>query len=100
MAVPLGALPVGLTVAITKFEEGVDGGPPRGCYWQVRQRPPPRLKKTLMAGRMGGGGVLPMDPTMATIESEEDVGGGAPAGVSIPSYVQTHFCSYKVKHGK
>jgi hypothetical protein len=97
MAVPLGALPVGPTVAITEFEEGVDGGPPRGCYWQVRQWPPPRLKKTLMAGPMG---VLPMDPTTATIESEEDVGGGALAGVSIPSYVQTHFCSYKVKHGK
>jgi hypothetical protein len=64
----------GPTAATTEVEEDIDGGP--------------------------HGGVLPMDPTMATIESVEDVGGGAPAGVSIPSYVQTHFCSYKVKHGK
>jgi hypothetical protein len=73
---PLGALQAGLTASTTKVEEDIDGGPlealsvgpvasttevednvddsPPGvrCGW-VRQRPPPRLKKTSMAGPLG-----------------------------------------------
>jgi hypothetical protein len=78
MAGPLGALPVGLVVSTTEFEEDIDGGPPRkhcgqvrqrsplsfeddvdggpagGYYRRVRQHPPPSLKMTSMAGPLGG----------------------------------------------
>jgi hypothetical protein len=51
---PRGALPVGPAVATTEVEEDVDGGPLGGrCRW-VRQRPPSSLKRTPMAGPMGG----------------------------------------------
>jgi hypothetical protein len=48
MVAPLEVLAAGPTVATTEVE-GVDGGPPRGCWWQVRQRPQPKLK----AGPLG-----------------------------------------------
>jgi hypothetical protein len=55
--------------------EDIDGGPPRGCWWQVRHRPPLKLK-TLMEGPLG---VLAACPTMATTEVK-DVDGGTPGG--------------------
>jgi hypothetical protein len=53
----------------------VNGGPPWGCWRQVRQRPPPKLKKS-MAGSLGGAAA---DPAAATFEVE-DVDGGPPGG--------------------
>jgi hypothetical protein len=47
---PLGVLPVDLTVVTTEVKGDVDGRPPRGCYQRVQQRPPPKLKETLMVG--------------------------------------------------
>jgi hypothetical protein len=46
---------VGPGVSTTDVEDDIDGGPPGGCYRQVWQHPPPRLKKTLMVGPLGGG---------------------------------------------
>jgi hypothetical protein len=40
-------------IEATTEVEDVDGGPPGGCWRQVRQRPPPKLK-TSMAGPLGG----------------------------------------------
>jgi hypothetical protein len=51
---PWGVLEAGPTVATTEAED-VDGGPPRGCWQQGRQRPPSKLK-TSMAGPLGGVG--------------------------------------------
>jgi hypothetical protein len=50
-------------------------GPLGGCWRQVRQRPPPKLK-TLMAGPLG---VLAADPIVATSEVG-DVDGEPPGG--------------------
>jgi hypothetical protein len=87
MAGLLGVLPAGLASTTTKVEEDIDSGPVRGCYRWVWQRPPPKLKTsmvglptvaplklkmTLMAGPLG---VLPVDPIAATTEVEEDVDG-------------------------
>jgi hypothetical protein len=52
--VPPGVLPVGPVVSTTEVEDDVDGGPPGRHCRQVRQRPPWRLKKTSMAGPLGG----------------------------------------------
>jgi hypothetical protein len=49
-----GVLLAGPAAATTEVEEDVDGSPPRGCYRRVRQRPPPRLKRTSMTGPLGG----------------------------------------------
>jgi hypothetical protein len=47
MADPLGLLSGFLTAATTDVED-IDGGPPKGCWWQVRQRPPPKLKTSMV----------------------------------------------------
>jgi hypothetical protein len=51
---------VGPVASTTEVEDDIDGGPPVGCCRQVRQRPPPSLKMTLMAGLLedaaGGSG--------------------------------------------
>jgi hypothetical protein len=59
-------LAVGPAAATTEVED-VDGGPSCGCWWQVRQRPPPKLK-TSMAGPLG---VLEAGPAAATTEVED-----------------------------
>jgi hypothetical protein len=47
-------LSVGPTVTTTEFGDDVNGSPPWGrCRW-VRQRPPPSLETTSMAGPLGG----------------------------------------------
>jgi hypothetical protein len=46
----LGVLAVGPTTTITKVED-VDGGPPGGCWRQVRQRPSPKLKTSTVDPR-------------------------------------------------
>jgi hypothetical protein len=51
MAGPLGVLAACLTVATIKVED-IDDGPPGGCWWHVRQRPPLKLKPS-MAGAPG-----------------------------------------------
>jgi hypothetical protein len=56
-----------------KVEEDIDGGPLGGSCWQVRQWPPPKLKKTSMVGPLG---VLPACLVAATTEVEEDIDGG------------------------
>jgi hypothetical protein len=61
--------------AATIEAEDVDGGPPRGCWWQGRQWPPLKLK-TSMAGPLG---VLAAGPAADTTEAE-DVDGGPPWG--------------------
>jgi hypothetical protein len=43
MAALLGVLLAGPIAATTEVKGDVDGRPPRGCYWRVRQRPPPKL---------------------------------------------------------
>jgi hypothetical protein len=52
MAGPWGLLS-GFLIAATTGVEDVDGGPPRGCWWQVQQRPPLELE-TSMVGPLGG----------------------------------------------
>jgi hypothetical protein len=54
MAGPLGVLAAGPAVATTDVED-IDGGPPRGCYQDFWQRPPPMLK-TSTVGPLGGAG--------------------------------------------
>jgi hypothetical protein len=66
----------GPPVATTEVED-VDGGPPRGCWRQVCQRPPLKLK-TLMAGPLG---VLAAGPPVATIEVR-DIDGGPSGGAT------------------
>jgi hypothetical protein len=70
-----GALSTGPATATTKVEEDVNGGPLEGRYRWVRQRPPPRLKKTSMVGPLG---VLLVGPEVSTTKVEEDVDGGPP----------------------
>jgi hypothetical protein len=53
MVGPLGVLLAG-PVAATIGVGDVDDGPPGGCWWQVRQWPPPELE-TSMVGPWGGG---------------------------------------------
>jgi hypothetical protein len=64
---------LGFLAAATTDVEDVDGGPPGGCWRQVRQRPPPKLE-TSTAGPLG---VLAAGPTAATTEVG-DVDGGPP----------------------
>jgi hypothetical protein len=47
MVGPLGVLVAGLAAATTEVED-VDGGPPGGCWQQVRQRPPPKFKMSMV----------------------------------------------------
>jgi hypothetical protein len=67
-------LTVGPTAATTEVED-VDGGPPEGCWRQVRQQSPPKLKMS-MAGSLG---VLAARPAAATTEVG-DIDGGHPRG--------------------
>jgi hypothetical protein len=71
---------VGPAVATTEFEEDVDGKPPGGCIWWVRQWPPPRLKKTMMVSPMGA---LPAGPTVTTTEGEDDIDGRPQRGLVV-----------------
>jgi hypothetical protein len=71
---PWGSLS-GFLVAVTTRVGDVDGGPPGGCYQQVQQRSPPKLK-TSMVGPLG---LLSAGPAAATTVVE-DVGAG-PLGV-------------------
>jgi hypothetical protein len=61
-------------VATTNIED-VNGNHPGGCYWDFRQRPPPKLE-TSMAGPLG---VLVVGPAAATTDVD-DVDGGPPGG--------------------
>jgi hypothetical protein len=69
--------PLGGATGSSQFEEDVYDRPPRGCCREVRQRPPPSLKKTSMEGHLG---VLSAGPAAATTEFEEDIDGGPPRG--------------------
>jgi hypothetical protein len=69
---PWGVLAAGPAATTTKVED-VDGGPPGGCWRQVRQRPPTKLE-TSMAGPWG---LLSAGPAAATTEVE-GVDGGPP----------------------
>jgi hypothetical protein len=77
MVGPLGALPAGPAAATTVVEEDVDDGPPGERCRLIQQRPPPRLKRTLMTGPWR---VMSAGLTASTIEVEEDVDGGPPDG--------------------
>jgi hypothetical protein len=59
------------------FEDDVDGGPPGGHYQRVRQRPPPRFKTTSMVGPLG---VMPRGLAASATEFEDDVDDGLPRG--------------------
>jgi hypothetical protein len=78
------------TAATTEVED-VDGGPidggPLGCYWYVRQRPPPKLE-TSMADPLE---VLPAYPTLDTTEVK-DVD-GAPLGGAAGMFDNGHHRS-------
>jgi hypothetical protein len=76
MVGPLGALPAGPAAATTVVED-VDDGPPGERCRLIQQRPPPRLKRTLMTGPWR---VMSAGLTASTIEVEEDVDGGPPDG--------------------
>jgi hypothetical protein len=73
MAPPRGELAVDPVAAITEVED-VDGGPPGGCWRQVRQRSPSKLKMSMAAPL----GVLAAGPVAATTEVEEV--DGSPSG--------------------
>jgi hypothetical protein len=95
MVGPLGVLPTCPGAPTTEVED-VDGGPTRGCCRQVQQRPPPKLKMS-MVGPLGVAagmsdsshhrslrrqwwaplGVLPAGPVAVTTKIE-DINGGAP----------------------
>jgi hypothetical protein len=64
-------------MATTEVKEDVDGGPPGGRCRQVQQRPPPRLKKTSIAGPLGA---LSAGLAIATTEDKEDIDGRPPGG--------------------
>jgi hypothetical protein len=51
---PLGGAAAGLAMPTTEVAEVVNGRPLGGCCTWVRQRPPPKLEKTLMEGPLGG----------------------------------------------
>jgi hypothetical protein len=78
---------VGPGVSTTDVEDDIDGGPPGGCYRQVWQHPPPRLKKTLMVGPLGG--ALRVGPATPTTKVEEDINGG-PLGGAISGFGSVH----------
>jgi hypothetical protein len=54
MAGPWGVLSVFLAAATIEVEEDVDDGDLGGCCRYFRQWLPPKLKKTSMAGPLGG----------------------------------------------
>jgi hypothetical protein len=70
-------LSVFLAAATTKVE-GVDGGPPRGCWRQVWHRSPPKLKMS-MVGPLGGAGGRSGSATTEV----EDVDDGPSSGVLV-----------------
>jgi hypothetical protein len=96
MAGPLGLLAVGPAAATIGVGD-IDGGPSEGCWWQVRQRPPPELETLMMdplgvlaagltaattrVGDINGGplGVLSVGPATATT-GVGDIDGGPPGG--------------------
>jgi hypothetical protein len=79
MVGPLGVLLAGPAASTTEFEDDIDGGPPRGRYRQVRQRPPLSLKTVSMVGPQGA---LSMGSVASTTEVEDDVDGGPPGGAA------------------
>jgi hypothetical protein len=76
---PPEVLSVFLAATTTKVED-VDGKSPRRCWRQVRQRPPPKLK-TSMVGPLG---VLAAGPAAATTKVE-DVDGRPSGGPRAPT---------------
>jgi hypothetical protein len=78
MASHLGVRPECPVAATTKAEEDDDSGPPRGCCQYLWQQPPLKLRKTSMAGPLGG--LLAEYQAVATTEAEDDVDGGPPEG--------------------
>jgi hypothetical protein len=79
MVGPRGVLAVGPTAATTEVED-VHSGPPGGCWWQVRKRPPPKLRMSMV----GPLGVLSGFLAEATSEVG-DVDGGPPGGAGSRS---------------
>jgi hypothetical protein len=75
MVGPLGVLAAG-SVAATSDGEDIDGGPPRGCWRQVRQRPPSKLELSMV----GPPGVLAAGLVAATTEAR-DIDSEPPGGV-------------------
>jgi hypothetical protein len=75
MVGPLGVLAEG-SIAATSDGEDIDGGFPRGCWRQVRQRPPSKLELSMV----GPPGVLAAGPVAATTKARdidsEPLGGG------------------------
>jgi hypothetical protein len=76
---PWGALAAGPAAATTEVED-VDGGPPRGCYRDFWQWPPPKLE-TSMVDPLG---VLAAGLTVVTTEVE-DIDSGPLGGVGSRS---------------
>jgi hypothetical protein len=72
MEAPWGLVAAGPTVATIGVGD-VDGGPPVGCWWQIRQRSSPELRHRWWAPW----GVLAVGPTAAT-NKVGDVDGGPP----------------------
>jgi hypothetical protein len=65
-------LTTGPAAGTTEVED-VDGEPPRGCYREVCQRPPPKLKTSIPSPC----GVLAAGPAAVTTKVE-DIDGGPP----------------------
>jgi hypothetical protein len=74
---PEGALSTVPAASTTEVGDDVDGGALGRRCRRVRQRPPPRLEMTMMAGPWGA---LPASPTVSTTEVGDDVDCGPPGG--------------------
>jgi hypothetical protein len=75
MVGPLGVLAEG-SIAATSDGEDIDGGSPRGCWRQVRQRPPSKLELSMV----GPPGVLAAGLVAATTKAR-DIDSEPPGGV-------------------
>jgi hypothetical protein len=77
----LGVLVVGPAAATTDVDD-VDGGPPGGCWRQVRQRPPPMLK-TSMVGPPGFHGDNEVSFAKKMLVVTSDPGGCWPSALAV-----------------
>jgi hypothetical protein len=78
---------VGPVVSTAEVEDNINGGPPRRHCQHVRQRSPPSLKMTSMAGPLGG--ALPVGPATSTTEVEDDVNGRPWGALPVGPVVST-----------
>jgi hypothetical protein len=86
------------SAAITTEVEDVDGGPPGGCWRQVRQRPPLKLKTSMAGPREVSELEIRERNAYRARPSGRVVNGCRNLGTNAQRVIRTHFTLTQVGH--